>query len=80
MWAFEVRPGIDREGGGKEVELDIFAFTASENQRPVPFSARFLCRGENEEDKGRMRERILVEAEKARRELERFDGESALRV
>lgn len=62
------------------MELDIFAFTASENQRPVPFSARFLCRGENEEDKERMRERILVEAEKARRELERFDGESALRV
>lgn len=80
LWAFEVRPGIDREGGGKEVELDIFAFTASENQRPVPFSARFLCRGENEGEKGRMRERILVEAEEARRELERFDGESALRV
>ncbi|EME85507.1 uncharacterized protein MYCFIDRAFT_40760 [Pseudocercospora fijiensis CIRAD86] len=72
LWAFEIKPGVDEEGN--EVKLDIFAYTPSENQRPEPFSVRFIPRSPE------IRDLILREAERAREELKRFDGETKVRM
>ena len=59
---------------GNEVKLDIFAYTASENQRPQPFKARFVPRTPE------IRDLILKEAENARVELAKYDGETKVRL
>jgi cytochrome P450 len=57
---------------GREVELDIFAYTDSENMRPEPFKARFTPRSDDHR-------RILLEnAAVAREELRIYDGETKL--
>jgi cytochrome P450 len=87
LWAFDFKPGLDENvsdlagpkpwagltrGQGREVQLDIFAYTKSENMRPEPFKARFIPRS-------RDIERILrAEAARAREELRPYDGESKL--
>ncbi|PVH77057.1 cytochrome P450 [Cadophora sp. DSE1049] len=70
IWAFEVRPGLDEMGN--EIPLDIFAYTESENTRPMPFKARFIPRSES------IRKIILEEADVAREELRVYDGETKL--
>ncbi|KAF7189160.1 Cytochrome P450 monooxygenase [Pseudocercospora fuligena] len=72
LWAFDIRPGLDEDG--KEVKLDIFAYTASENQRPEPFKARFIPRTPE------IRDLILKEAESARVQLAKYDGETKVRL
>lgn len=72
LWAFEVKPGLDEMG--EEVKLDIFAFTESENQRPLPFKARFMPRSAG------IAELIGREARQAREDLASYDGESDLRL
>lgn len=61
-----------RDTQGKEVELDIFAYTKSENMRPEPFKARFTPRTP------RIAEIIREEARQAREELRVYDGETKL--
>ncbi|KAL3475767.1 cytochrome P450 [Aspergillus californicus] len=72
LWAFEIRPGLDEKGN--EEELDIFAFSESENMRPLPFKARFIPRSKHRE------EMILREAVTAREELRPFDGVSSVKA
>ncbi|KXT15578.1 hypothetical protein AC579_9967 [Pseudocercospora musae] len=67
-WAFDIQPGLDEDGN--EVKLDIFAYTTSENQRPEPFKARFIPRTPE------IKDLILREAETARAELAKYDGET----
>jgi hypothetical protein len=55
---------------GREVELDIFAYTASENMRPKPFKARFEPRSEG------IAEAIRREASAARSALAKYDGDT----
>jgi hypothetical protein len=57
---------------GREVALDIFAYTDSENMRPEPFKARFTPRSEKHA------QIVLDEAAKAREELRIYDGETNL--
>lgn len=72
LWAFDFKPGLDENG--REVPLDIMAYTKSENMRPEPFKARFIPRGEGIE-------KILRrEAKRAREELRAYDGETNLRL
>ncbi|KAH8801472.1 cytochrome P450 [Xylogone sp. PMI_703] len=70
LWAFDLKPGLDENG--KEVKLDIFAYSNTENMRALPFKARFLPRTPG------IRELVIKEAEKAREELRIYDGESSL--
>lgn len=57
-----------------EIKLDIFAYTASENTRPIPFKARFLPRSEI------IRQIILEQAAAARKALSIYDGETKVRM
>ncbi|KPI36639.1 Fumitremorgin C synthase [Cyphellophora attinorum] len=66
--AFDMRPGLDQNG--QEIKLDLFAYSASENIRPLPFKARFISRSE---DISRL---ITDEAVRARDALRVYDGET----
>lgn len=68
IWAFDMKPGLD--DNGREVQLDIFAYSKSENIRPLPFKARFTPRSEA------IRDLILEEAAAARNALRIYDGET----
>ncbi|KAF9873021.1 hypothetical protein CkaCkLH20_09531 [Colletotrichum karsti] len=70
IWAFNIRPGLEEEG--KEMMLDIFAYTESENTRPRPFKAQFLPRSPE------IRKLIDGEAVAAREALRIYDGETSL--
>jgi hypothetical protein len=85
IWAFDMRPGLDQNVSpssplkcfdtdvafqGREVKLDIFAYSASENIRPLPFKARFSPRSEG------IRRLIYDEADRARDALRMYDGET----
>ncbi|KAK4495582.1 hypothetical protein PRZ48_012850 [Zasmidium cellare] len=72
LWGFDIKPGVDDEGN--EIPLDIFAYTASENQRPEPFEARFIPRS------AEIEKMILDEAEAARERLRRYDGETKVKL
>ncbi|PNS18366.1 3-hydroxyphenylacetate 6-hydroxylase [Sphaceloma murrayae] len=72
LWAFEILPGLDEKGD--VVKPDIFAYSDSENMRPLPFAVRFVPRGE-----GRRAE-IEREAAEAGRRLRRWEGETELTV
>ena len=90
LWAFEFKPGVDEGVSlcagnlrlsandvalqGKEIKLDIFAYTKSENMRPEPFKARFIPRTKRIEDI------LRQEASRAREELRAYDGETKLRL
>ncbi|GME66493.1 Transcription factor [Neofusicoccum parvum] len=70
LWAFRIEPGLDEEGN--EVKLDIFAYSDSENMRPLPFKARFTPRSEQ------IAELLRSEAAEARERLRKYDGETEL--
>ena len=54
----------------QEVDLDIFAYTDSENMRPEPFRVRFIPRLDA------IRKLLLDEAAEAREALRSYDGET----
>lgn len=54
------------------MELDIFAYSDSENMRPLPFKARFLPRSD------KITQIIEADAKTAREDLRRYDGETAV--
>ncbi|KAH7057425.1 cytochrome P450 [Macrophomina phaseolina] len=72
LWAFDIRPGVDENGN--EVKLDVFAYSDSENMRPLPFKARFTPRSE------KIRELLEKEAAEAKERLSVYDGETKLTV
>jgi cytochrome P450 len=68
IWAFDMKPGLD--ANGREVNLDIFAYSHSENIRPLPFKARFAPRSDA------IRDLIHEEAARARESLRPYDGDT----
>uniref|UniRef100_A0A8H7KE77 Cytochrome P450 n=1 Tax=Bionectria ochroleuca TaxID=29856 RepID=A0A8H7KE77_BIOOC len=70
LWAYNIQPGLDEKG--QPVELDIFAYTESENTRPEPFKARFTPRSKETE------QIILGDAEEAREALRYLDGDTKI--
>lgn len=72
IWAFDMKPGLDQNG--REVQLDIFAYSKSENIRPLPFKARFTPRSQA------IRDLVMEEATTARNALRIYDGETKVTV
>jgi cytochrome P450 len=73
LWAFDIRKKRDPKTG-KEIDLDIFAFTNGLNIRPQPFECDIIPRTEE------IKETIIREGEEALRELSVLDGESQYRL
>lgn len=65
-------PAANNGEQGQPVELDIFAYTESENTRPEPFKARFTPRSKETE------QIILGDAEEAREALRYLDGDTKI--
>jgi len=59
---------------GREIPVDIFAYTDGENMRPQPFRARFIPRNQQ------IRKTMEREATEARERLRKWDGETKLNV
>ncbi|KAM7193238.1 putative cytochrome P450 E-class, group I [Rhypophila sp. PSN 637] len=73
LWGFEFKKAVD-EKTGKEIDVDIFAFTNGLNMRPVPFRCRILPRSDE------IREAMLREGEQALRDLKVHEGETKYRM
>ncbi|KAK3315761.1 cytochrome P450 [Apodospora peruviana] len=73
LWGFTIKKARD-EKTGKEIDVDIFAYTNGLNMRPVPFRCEILPRTEE------IREAIVREGEQALRGLKVHDGESKYRM
>ena len=67
-------PISDANFKGKEIPVDIFAYTDGENMRPQPFRARFLPRNE------RVLRALEREAAEAKDRLKRWDGETKVNI
>ncbi|KAH7074368.1 cytochrome P450 [Paraphoma chrysanthemicola] len=67
LWAFDIKPGLD--DNGNPVQLDIFAYTDSENTQPLPFKALFIPRTE------KIKQIIIQEAEESRENLKGYEFE-----
>jgi len=72
LWAFDFRKA--RDGAGKEIELDIFAFTNGLNMRPQPFECTIVPRSREIE------QTVVQEGEMALRDLSVLEGESRYRM
>ena len=73
LWGFNIRRIKDRVTG-KELDLDIFAFTNGLNMRPQPFNCEITPRSET------IKEVIVKEGQDALRDLSILDGESEYRM
>ncbi|KAH6618422.1 cytochrome P450, partial [Chaetomium sp. MPI-SDFR-AT-0129] len=73
LWGFEIRKTRD-EVTGKEIDVDIFAFTNGLNMRPQPFPCDITPRGEE------VKETMLREGRQALADLKIHDGESRYRM
>jgi len=73
LWGFSIRKTKDPVTG-KELDLDIFAFTNGLNMRPQPFKCEITPRSAT------IRETIVKEGKEALRDLEVLDGESKYRM
>ncbi|KAL8380741.1 hypothetical protein RB595_005156 [Gaeumannomyces hyphopodioides] len=72
LWAFNIRK--KRDASGKEIPVDIFAFTNGLNMRPQPFECDITPRSEE------IRATIEREGEEALMELSPLEGESKYRM
>ena len=63
---------VDQQG--KEIPVDIFAYTDGENMRPMPFQARFIPRTEG------ISRLLEKEAEEAGNRLKVYDGETKVKL
>ncbi|KAL2138150.1 hypothetical protein VTI28DRAFT_7374 [Corynascus sepedonium] len=73
LWGFDIRKAKDPRTG-KEIDVDIFAFTNGLNMRPQPFPCEIVPRSEE------IREAILREGQQALADLKIHDGESRYRM
>ncbi|KAK4097703.1 cytochrome P450 [Parathielavia hyrcaniae] len=73
LWGFDIRKARD-PGTGREVDVDIFAFTNGLNMRPQPFPCDIVPRS------AEIREAIVREGEQALQDLKIHDGESRYRM
>ena len=72
LWAFNIHKALDAHG--KEIDVDINAYTNGLNMRPEPFPARFTVRSEE------IRRTVAREGQGALGELEVYRGESKYRM
>jgi Cytochrome P450 len=68
LWAFNIKKALDVNG--KEVPVDINAYTNGLNMRPEPFGCRFEVRSEE------IRKTVEREGAQALQELEVYRGET----
>ncbi|KAI4719826.1 cytochrome P450 [Aureobasidium sp. EXF-10727] len=68
LWAFRIEKAKDENG--KDIPVDIFAYTNGLNMRPEPFSCSITPRSES------IRETVLAEGKQALAELSIYDGET----
>lgn len=68
LWAFHIEKALDSQG--KEIPVDIFAYTNGLNMRPQEFPCRFAPRSED------IRKTVLREGQQALDDLAVYDGES----
>ena len=73
LWGFNIRKARDQRTG-KEIDVDIFAFTNGLNMRPQPFQCEIVPRTEE------IKEAILREGQQALSDLKVHDGESQYRM
>jgi cytochrome P450 len=73
LWAFDIRKTKDPQTG-RDVEVDIFAFTNGLNMRPQPFRCDISPRTEE------IRNTIVREGEQALNDLKVHDGESKYKL
>ncbi|KAL1836797.1 hypothetical protein VTJ49DRAFT_4639 [Mycothermus thermophilus] len=73
LWGFNVRKARDPQTG-REIDVDIFAFTNGLNMRPQPFQCEISPRSEE------IRETILREGKQALDDLKIHDGESRYKM
>ncbi|KAK5138478.1 hypothetical protein LTR08_000064 [Meristemomyces frigidus] len=69
LWAFNIHKALDRQG--KEIPVDIYAYTDGLNMRPQPFPCRFTPRSDD------IRQAIEREGRHALEDLSIYEGESA---
>ncbi|KAK3349143.1 cytochrome P450 [Lasiosphaeria hispida] len=73
VWGFNIRKATDPQTG-KEIGVDIFAYTNGLNMRPLPFKCEITPRSEE------IRNSIVKEGEQALDDLKIHDGESKYRM
>ncbi|KAI9687671.1 MAG: hypothetical protein M1820_010402 [Bogoriella megaspora] len=72
LWAFRIEKGLDADG--REIPVDIFAYTNGLNMRPEPFEARFTPRSQQ------IVEAVQREAREALQELSGYEGTTNYRM
>ncbi|GAB1315358.1 Cytochrome P450 monooxygenase [Madurella fahalii] len=73
LWGFTIRKARD-PATGREIDVDIFAFTNGLNMRPQPFQCEIVPRS------AEIKETIIREGEQALADLKVHDGESRYRM
>ncbi|KAK3381042.1 cytochrome P450 [Podospora didyma] len=73
LWAFTIQKAKDPTTG-KDIEVDIFAYTNGLNMRPQPFKCDIFPRSEE------LRQSVIREGEQALNDLQVHDGESKYRM
>ncbi|EMC96385.1 hypothetical protein BAUCODRAFT_473264 [Baudoinia panamericana UAMH 10762] len=68
LWAFNIQKALDTQG--KEIPVDIFAYTDGLNMRPQPFECRFTVRSPE------IHEAVMREGREALENLSVYEGES----
>ncbi|KAH8819068.1 putative cytochrome P450 [Xylogone sp. PMI_703] len=72
LWGFNIQKALG--ANGKEIPVDIFAYTNGLNMRPEPFECRITPRTP------KIRETIIREGEEAMQRLSVYDGETKYRM
>ncbi|TFK51547.1 putative cytochrome P450 [Heliocybe sulcata] len=72
LWGFRIEKALDEQG--REVPVDIFAYTNGLNMRPQPFKCRITPRNEA------IRDTIEQEGRQALEDLAKYEGETKYRM
>lgn len=72
LWAFNIQKALDDQG--REIPVDINAYTNGLNMRPLPFDCRWTVRSEE------IRRTVEREGQQALEELEMYKGETRYRM
>ena len=72
LWAFNIQKAQDSQG--KEIPVDINAYTNGLNMRPQPFDCRWTVRSEE------IRRTVEREGKQALEELDQYTGETKYRM
>jgi hypothetical protein len=72
LWGFNIHKALDKNG--REIPVDINAYTNGLNMRPEPFNCRWTVRSEE------IRKTIEREGKQALEELDVYSGETKYRM